>query len=73
MGDNGCAVRGCEQGANMSPINNTGVLVMGFVGPIPCGCRTVSNMQIGAGVGGFRVGVAGKYEFTGFDSGYCLR
>jgi len=56
MGDNGCAVQGCEQGANMSPIDDTGVLVTGFVGPIPCRCRTVSNMRIGAGVGGFRVG-----------------
>ena len=57
----------------MSPVDNTGILVTGFVGPIPCRCQTVSNMRIGAGVGGFGVGVAGKYEFTGSDGGYCLQ
>jgi hypothetical protein len=42
--DISCVMLGCEQGANMSPVNETGILIMGFVGPIPCGCQTVSKM-----------------------------
>ena len=56
----------------MSPVDDMGVLVTGFVGPIPCGCQTVLKMRIGARVGGFGVGVAGKHEFTGYFGGYCL-
>ena len=57
----------------MSPVNDTGILMMGFVGPIPCGCQTVSKIRIGAGVGGFRVEVVGTYVFAGYLGAYHLR
>jgi hypothetical protein len=38
---NGCAVLGCERGVNVSHVDDTGVLVMSFVGPILSGCLIV--------------------------------
>ena len=56
----------------MSPVDNTGVLIMGFVGPILCGCQTIFKMLIGVGVGGFGVGVVCKYAFAGYIGRYYL-
>ena len=56
----------------MSPVNDMGILIMGFVGPILCGCRTISKIRIGAGVGGFGVELVGTYEFAGYFGAYCL-
>jgi hypothetical protein len=53
IGDIGCVMLGCEQGANMSPIDETGILIKGFVGPIPYGCQTVSKTQIEEAIGDF--------------------
>jgi hypothetical protein len=50
-----------------------GTLITGLVGPIPCGCQTVSKMPKGAGMGGFGVEVVGICVFTGYHDGYWFR
>ena len=57
----------------MSAVNDMGILITGFVGPIPCGCQTISKIQIGAGVGGFGVEVVGTYVFAGYFGVYCIQ
>jgi hypothetical protein len=51
-----------------------GVLMNSLFGPIPCGCRTVSKMPVGAGVGAgsFGVGAVCRNELVGYMGECCL-
>jgi hypothetical protein len=55
----------------MSPVDEMGILITGFVGPILYGCRTVSKTRIEEAIGDFVESVDFEYVLTGHVDGRC--